>query len=114
MLTRKPVSGRRTAIESIAVANDGDVAAWTCLVAAADPARAAQIEGTLVLASHRGRGLGLVVKTDCLRAARALGVASVRTSSDDANVWMRSINTDLGFAPVEAEVIVQRLRESDT
>ena len=32
----------------------------------------------------------------------------MRTSSDDANVWMRAINAELGFVPVESEVIVQQ------
>ncbi len=78
---------------------------------AADRARAAQIEGTLVLGEHRGHGLGRAVKVASLRAAREHGRASrVQTSSDDENVWMRRINADLGFVPVESEVIVHRRR----
>lgn len=101
----------RTTIESVALDPDGAVVAWTGLVVAADPARAAQIEGTLVLAEHRGHGLGRAVKVASLRAAREHGRASrVRTSSDDENVWMRRINADLGFVPVESEVIVHRRR----
>jgi GNAT superfamily N-acetyltransferase len=101
----------RTTIESIALGPDGAVVAWTGLVVAPDPARAAQIEGTLVLGEHRGHGLGRAVKVASLRAAREHGRASrVRTSSDDENVWMRRINADLGFVPVESEVIVHRPR----
>lgn len=101
----------RTAIESVALDPDGHVAAWTCLVVAADPARPAQIEGTFVLAQHRGRRLGQAVKVASLHAAREHGrAARVRTSSDDANAWMRAINAELGFVPVESEVIVQRRR----
>ena len=82
-----------------------------CAPLAADPARAAQIEGTLVLGEHRGHGLGRAVKVASLRAAREHGRATrVRTSSDDENVWMRRINADLGFVPVESEVIVHRRR----
>lgn len=84
----------RTPIESVAQDSHGDVAAWTCLVAAADPRRPAQVEGTLVLAAHRGQGLGAAVKSASLGAALAHGVTRVRTSSDDANVWMRAINAD--------------------
>ncbi|GAA2502132.1 GNAT family N-acetyltransferase [Terrabacter carboxydivorans] len=101
----------RTAIESVAVDAHGSVVAWTCLVVAADPARPAQVEGTLVLVGHRGHGLGRAVKVASLRAAREHGGASrVRTSSDDANVWMRAVNAGLGFVPVESEVILHRRR----
>lgn len=103
------VAQGRTAFESLAVDEHGGVAAWTCLVAAADMRRPAQIEGTLVVGQHRGRGLGVAVKLACLREAQQLGTVSrVRTSSDDRNVWMRAINTELGFIPVESEVIVQK------
>lgn len=103
----------RTAVESVAVTASGDVAAWTCLVAAADPQRPAQVEGTLVIGEHRGRGLGAAVKTACHEVARSRGVARIRTSSDDENRWMRAINADLGFVPVESEVVVQRTRQPD-
>ncbi len=101
----------RTAIESIAVTPQGVVAAWTCLVVAADAARPAQVEGTMVHAQHRGSGLGRSVKTASLLAARDLGrAARVRTSSDDENVWMRAINDELGFVPVESEILLQKQR----
>lgn len=101
----------RTAVESVAVDPNGAVVAWTGLVVAADPARPAQIEGTLVLAEHRGHRLGRAVKVASLRAAREHGRAvRVRTSSDDANVWMRAINAELGFVPVESEVVLHRRR----
>lgn len=81
------------------------------LVAAADMRRPAQIEGTLVVERHRGRGLGAAVKLACLREVQQLGTVShVRTSSEDQNVWMRAINTEIGFTPVETEVIVQKRR----
>lgn len=105
------VAQGRTAVESVAVDEHGGVAAWTCLVAAADMRRPAQIEGTLVVGRHRGHGLGAAVKRACLREVQQLGTVShVRTSSDDRNVWMRAINTELGFTPVETEVIVQKPR----
>ena len=101
----------RTAVESIAMTGRGAVAAWTCLVVAADPGRPAQIEGTLVRAQHRGLGLGRAVKIACLLDARAHGSATrVRTSSDDQNVWMRAINEELGFVPVESEILLQKQR----
>lgn len=103
----------RTAIESVALDPHGHLVAWTGLVVAADPARPAQVEGTLVRSEHRGHRLGQAVKVASLRAAREHGRATrVRTSSDDANVWMRAINAELGFVPVESEVIVHRRRAS--
>jgi len=102
----------RTAIESIALDGDGGVVAWTCLVTAADPRRPAQIQGTLVLDQHRGRRLGAAVKAANLLAARVQAPdARVRTSSDDRNVWMRAINEQLGFVPVESEVVLLKQRQ---
>lgn len=102
----------RTAVESIALDRHGVVAAWTCLVVPADPERAAQIEGTLVLAQHRGLRLGRAVKVASLLAARDHGSTTrVRTSSDDQNVWMRAINDGLGFVPVECEVLLHKRRD---
>ncbi len=101
----------RTAVESVARDRHGVVAAWTCLVAAADPERPAQVEGTLVLAEHRGQRLGAAVKVASLLAARDHGCATrVRTSSDDQNVWMRAVNAELGFVPVESEILLHRKR----
>lgn len=101
----------RTAVESIALDRQGAVVAWTCLLAAADPARPAQIEGTLVLAQHRGRRLGTAVKVASLLVARDhTSSRLVRTSSEDQNVWMRDINQKLGFVAVESAIIVHRPR----
>ncbi len=101
----------RTAIESIALDRRGIVAAWTCVVVPADPERPAQIEGTLVLAQHRGLRLGRAVKVASLLAVRDHGSTTrVRTSSDDQNVWMRAINDGLGFVPVECEILLHKQR----
>ena len=101
----------RTAFESIAVTTQGVVAAWTCLVVAADASRPSQIEGTMVLTQHRGRQLGRAVKIASLLAARDHGrTARVRTSSDDQNIWMRAINDGLGFVPMESEILLQKQR----
>ncbi len=98
----------RTAVETIALDPLGEVAAWTCIVTAAPP-RPAQVEGTLVLPQHRGRRLGVAVKAACLLATREhAGTERVRTSSDDDNQWMRAINDELGFVPVEFEVLLQK------
>ncbi|MFZ5848173.1 MAG: GNAT family N-acetyltransferase [Actinomycetota bacterium] len=98
--------GRR-AIETVAVDKDS-VVAWTCLVVPRDPRRPAQIEGTLVRSEHRGKRLGTTVKVANLHRARELGVRRVRTSSNDTNRWMRAINAELGFRPVETEVLLHK------
>lgn len=100
-----------TVFESIAVDAHGNVAAWTCLLAADETNRPALIEGTLVVTAHRGQALGRAIKIACLNEAGGRNnVQKVRTSSDDENVWMRSINTKLGFLPVETEVVIQKQR----
>ena len=98
-----------TVLETIAITPEGAVAAWTCLLVPVHPAIPAQVEGTLVVSAHRGHALGFAVKLDNLRCALAeTEVKKVRTSSDDENVWMRSINSALGFEPVETEMILQK------
>jgi GNAT superfamily N-acetyltransferase len=102
----------RTALESVALDEGGAVVGWTCLLVPPDPARPAQIEGTLVRSEHRGKRLGSAVKVANLLGARELGARRVRTSSDDGNRWMRAINADLGFVPVESEALLQKQRPS--
>jgi RimJ/RimL family protein N-acetyltransferase len=76
-----------TVFESIAVDAHGNVAAWTCLLAADETNRPALIEGTLVVTAHRGRALGRAIKIACLNEAGGRNnVQKVRTSSDDENV----------------------------
>lgn len=105
------IAQESTVVEAMAVDAHDDVAAWTCLISAATTDRPADIEGTLVLREHRGHGLGAAVKLASLHEAKKLGTVSrVRTSSDDQNTWMRSINANLGFKPVESEAIFQKSR----
>ena len=64
-----------------------------------------------MLPQHRGRRLGTAVKTACLQVTRERRLATrVRTSSDDANRWMRAVNEELGFRPVESEVVLHKPR----
>ena len=100
-----------TTVETIALASDDELAAWTCVVVPPNADRAAETQGTIVLPAHRGRGLGKAVKHANLRHMRdMLRVARVVTSSDDANIWMRAINADLGFRPIESEAIFDKLK----
>lgn len=96
-------------IESIAVDEAGEVAGWTCLVVSQDPSTKAHVEGTLVLESHRGHGLGHELKLQNMGRLQELFPGRiVRTSSEDANSWMHRINRSLGFAPVEVEYLIHK------
>lgn len=75
----------RTMVETVARDEAGAVVAWTGVLSAPDPARAAHVEGTYVRAEHRGRGLGAAVEVASMRIAREHGVRRVRTSSDGAD-----------------------------
>lgn len=96
-------------IESIAVDESGAVAGWTCIVASREPQSKAYVEGTLVLASHRGHGLGRELKLQNMSKLQELFPGRrVRTSSEDANTWMHQINRSLGFEPVEVEYLIHK------
>jgi GNAT superfamily N-acetyltransferase len=58
-------------------------------------------QDTLVLEEHRGRRLGMLVKTDLLRQLRDLrpGAARVNTWNAEENEHMLAINAALGFRP---------------
>jgi GNAT superfamily N-acetyltransferase len=59
---------------------------------------------TGVLGSHRGHGLGLAVKVEALRRAKAAGVTEVRTNNHQRNAPMLTINERLGYETLPAVV----------
>lgn len=65
---------------------------------------------TLVLAAHRGRRLGLLVKAAALRrlAVEVPGARRVVTANADTNAWMIAVNELLGFVPNGASTSWQR------
>lgn len=77
----------------------GDLAAYTILVHPAADVPFAFQEDTLVHAGHRGRRLGMLVKTTNLQALRRRrpGVQRVHTTNAQENEFMLAINTALGF-----------------
>ena len=104
----------RDLLTSLALTDDERVVGYTVLQLPSDPRREVYQQGTLVLAEHRGHGLGLALKVANLRALQALdrGDPKVTTGNNDANRWMREINQRLGFQPSGSEVWFRRLVEA--
>ncbi|MBZ5735010.1 GNAT family N-acetyltransferase [Nocardioides sp. TRM66260-LWL] len=93
----------RTPFRALALAPDGDLVAYTEVVATDhEPDRAYQ-DGTLVRADHRGHRLGLAVKVAALRLLQEHrpGVRHVLTWNAEVNAPMIRVNELLGFRPVE-------------
>lgn len=82
----------------------GQLAAYTELSLPDDKPQVAWQNDTLVHGDHRGRRLGMLVKTanlvELLR--RRPTTARVHTWNADENQWMLAINVALGFAPASA------------
>jgi RimJ/RimL family protein N-acetyltransferase len=92
------VARGRTVLSAGAV-QDGRLVAFTDLqVPLAQPERATQ-GGTLVLAEHRGRRLGALVKAAVLRdvAATLPEVRRISTTNAEHNAPMIAVNEALGF-----------------
>ncbi len=56
--------------------------------------------GTGVVRSHRGIGLGLLMKRHALARAAAAGITRVVTHNDETNAPMLAINRRLGYEPL--------------
>lgn len=93
----------RDLYETVALAPDGTVAAQSTLSVPTDGTTTAWQWGTFVHREHRGRSLGLAVKTANLRAVQAdhPGLRRVTTQNAETNEWMIAINELMGFRPVE-------------
>ena len=62
--------------------------------------------------AHRGMKLGLAVKVEALRLAKAAGFTHVRTDNHQRNAPMLAINARLGYRPLPALVEFERARAS--
>ncbi|NTW42602.1 MAG: GNAT family N-acetyltransferase, partial [Cellulomonadaceae bacterium] len=80
----------------------GTLAAFTSVEHPSDVPEALYQEDTLVLGAHRGRRLGMLVKTAMLRrlAATRPDARRVHTWNAEENDHMLAINVALGFAPM--------------
>lgn len=98
------VAAGRTIYETVAIAPDGTVAAQST-ISVPPPGRSdASQWGTFVHREHRGRTLGLAVKTANLRAVQSAHpeMRRVGTQNAETNDWMVAINVQMGFEAVEA------------
>ncbi|WP_133983832.1 GNAT family N-acetyltransferase [Kribbella voronezhensis] len=77
----------------------GKIVGFTELVVPADGKGDAQHYGTAVLPEHRGHGLSLWMKADCIRRTRSAypDLAGLLTDTVDTNAPMQRINTALGY-----------------
>jgi GNAT superfamily N-acetyltransferase len=93
---------RRVSFGTIALAPDGEAAAYSQLVASGDDGNAYQW-GTLVRRADRGHRLGTAVKLANLRMLRreAPKTKAVYTYNAESNAHMLAVNRLLGFRPSE-------------
>lgn len=93
----------RDLFETVALTPEGLVAAQTTLSVPTDGTTTAWQWGTFVHREHRGRSLGLAVKTANLRAVQEShpGLLRVTTQNAETNTWMVAINELMGFRAVE-------------
>jgi len=61
---------------------------------------------------HRGRGLGLAVKVEAPRRAKAAGMRELRTDNHSRNAPMLAINTRLGYRRLPGWIEVVRIPDA--
>lgn len=105
----RAVAAGRTHLTVAAVAPDGEIAGFTILTLAPGRGGAYQ-DDTLVLAPHRGHGLGMRMKLANLvaLAEAAPERSEVYTWNADENGPMLAINRELGFRPHSMQATWQR------
>jgi GNAT superfamily N-acetyltransferase len=107
---QRQVSVGRHLLTAMAIAPDGSVAGVSDLrVDDSDPAHG-QIGITIVDPAHRGRRLGLVLKTAThdLAVATYPSLISVDTSNAEVNTWMNAVNEALGYRTIETLLELQK------
>lgn len=99
------IRGSRVQVTAAEHITTGELCAFNELAIVADDTAKTDQEDTLVLSDHRGRRLGMLVKTAGLRAWRDRFPASSRviTYNAEENRPMLSINEAIGFTPIAYE-----------
>jgi GNAT superfamily N-acetyltransferase len=105
------IAKRGDLLHTVAVVDtaDGSVVGFSELVVPGSGRGDGQHYGTAVLPEHRGHGLGLWMKAQSIRLARARhpGLAGLLTDTADSNTHMRGINDALGYLPTHKAVEYQ-------
>lgn len=96
MLWDQPDLDRDLGVAAIAA---GEAVGASFLLADRPSGRAMNV-GTGVVRSHRGLGLGLLMKRHVLARAAAAGITRVVTHNDETNTPMLAINRRLGYQPL--------------
>ncbi|WP_144785328.1 GNAT family N-acetyltransferase [Microbacterium sp. BH-3-3-3] len=104
-------AGRHMLVTAAQHVDTGELAAFNELVIGKDRAAATSQEDTLVVASHRGHRLGMLVKCAGLLAWNDVAPQSPRvlTYNADENRPMLSINEAIGFAPISYEGVWKKV-----
>lgn len=103
--------GRRMLVTAAQHIATGELCAFNELVLGVDPDVASQQYDTLVLSTHRGHRLGMLVKAEGLLAWPRIAPASTRvvTYNAEENRPMLDINEAIGFVPVSYEGVWKRV-----
>jgi GNAT superfamily N-acetyltransferase len=103
--TQYLAGGRRMLVTAAQHEATGELCAFNELVIGPDASAASHQDDTLVLGTHRGHRLGMLVKAEGLSAWRELVPDSPRviTYNAEENRPMLDINEALGFAPIAYE-----------
>jgi GNAT superfamily N-acetyltransferase len=105
----------RTVIQTVAMAPDGDVVAYTTIGTSSDDVENVFQWGTLVRRDHRGHRLGMAVKARNLRVLQDKFPDRKRvvTTNSETNGPMVAINEEMGFKPVELLAEFQRVYDEN-
>ncbi|MDU0326745.1 MULTISPECIES: GNAT family N-acetyltransferase [Microbacterium] len=104
-------AGRHLLVTAAQHVDTGELAAFNELVIGKDRAAATHQEDTLVVASHRGHRLGMLVKCAGLLAWHEVAPSSPRviTYNAEENRPMLSINEEIGFRAISYEGVWKKV-----